>query len=210
LRQGRESFAGGTQTIQELTQRWNENEIADIPLRGHGTDAGCWHTGGRTTGASGFVIYDRTTYTQKPDLAPFGIKPITIVYSGPLWKNAENRLGMPDPNVIRALAVAAAATTGIASIDNESWRVAGVTAPGGIRKYQEMIRLFKQSAPTLRVGYFGFPLRNSTAAMLGSDSFQYKSWQAVNDDLRPIAQLSDVLVPLPIRLVGIRRTGRIP
>ncbi len=147
------------------------------------------------TRASEFVVYDGTTYAQKPDLANSGIRPITVIYSGSMWKNTEDRVSMPNSTVIRNLAVEAAATTGIAVVDNESWPVVGAPAPDSILKYQKMIRLFKQFAPSLTVGYYGFPVRNYTAPMLGSSSPQYKSWQALNDGLAPIAQLSDALFP---------------
>ena len=149
----------------------------------------------RTTQASGFAVYDGTTYAQKPDLTRFGLKQITIIYSASMWKDTESRLSLPASNVIRTLALEAAASTGIAVIDNESWSIVGAPASGSIQKYQKMIQLFRQSAPSLRVGYYGFPVRNYTAPMPRSNSLQYKSWQAINDGLRSITQLSDVLFP---------------
>jgi Hyaluronidase len=147
---------------------------------------------------SGFVVFDATFYAQKPDLAPFGLKPITIIYSASMWNNKEDRARVPESNVIRTLAIEASTSPGIAVIDIENWLLAGsaATVVDSIQKYQHTIRLFKQSAPSLRIGYYGVvPRGNYGDAVNGRSSPGYIAWQRANDRVAPIAHLADVLFP---------------
>ncbi len=152
----------------------------------------------RTALASGFVVYDGTLYVQKPDLTPFGLSPITVIYSAAMWNNTEDRLSIPDAKVIRALALQASRSTGIAVIDIENWSNVGFPAKvaDSVRKYQATIQLFKQSAPSLRLGYYGVvPIFNYRDAISGSNSAGYRAWQVTNNRVAPAAQEADVLFP---------------
>jgi Hyaluronidase len=148
--------------------------------------------------ASSFIVFDATFYAQKPDLRPFGLEPITIIYSASMWNNKEDRASVPDRNVIRALALQASASPGIAVIDIESWPLTGTaaTVAESIQKYQHTIQLFKQSAPSLKIGYYSVvPQRNYGDAVNGSGSRGYIAWQGANDRLASVARLADVLFP---------------
>jgi Hyaluronidase len=152
----------------------------------------------RTASASGFVAYDGTLYLQKPDLTPFGLSPITVIYSASMWNSAEDRLSVPNAKVIRTLALQARSSTGIAVVDIESWPNVGFPAKvaDSVQKYQATIQLFKQSAPSLRVGYYGVvPIFNYKDAISGSDSPGYRAWQATNSRIASAAQGADVLFP---------------
>jgi hypothetical protein len=152
----------------------------------------------RTALASKFVVYDGTLYLQKPDLTPFGFRPITVIYSASMWNSMEDRLSIPNAKVIRTLALQASTSTGIAVIDIESWPNVGFPAKvaDSVQKYQATTQLFKQSAPSLRVGYYGVvPIFNYKDAISGSDSPGYHAWQATNNRVASAAQAADVLFP---------------
>jgi hypothetical protein len=148
--------------------------------------------------ASGFVVFDATLYAQKPDLTPFGLRPITIIYSASMWNNTEDRASVPDWNVIRTLALEASTSPGIVVIDIENWPLTGSAAAvaESIQKYQHTIQFFKQSAPSLRIGYYSVvPRGNYGDAVNGSSSPGYIAWQGANDRLASIARFADVLFP---------------
>jgi Hyaluronidase len=154
--------------------------------------------GQRNALASGFVVYDGTLYVQKPDLTPFGLSPITVIYSAAMWNSMEDRLSIPNAKVIQTLALPASRSTGIAVIDIESWPIVGAPAKvaNSVQKYRATIQLFKQSAPSLRVGYYGVvPVWNYKSAILGSNSPEYHAWQNTTDRVASIAQAADVLFP---------------
>ncbi len=152
----------------------------------------------RATMASRFVIYDGTAYLHKPDLALFGVMPITVIYSGSLWKSMKAPIEIPDANTIHALALRARKSTGIAVMDIECWPVLGDPAAvaRGIHNYEGTLRLFKQASPTLRIGYYGVaPTWNYWIAIGAHDTAGYKLWQAENDRVAPVAAIADVLFP---------------
>src|SRR5579862_1996204 len=109
--------------------------------------------------AQGFVVFDGTLYQSKPNLTQFGVKPITIIYTASLWNNAADRDKVPDPNVIRPLALQAGQSTGIAVIDIEHWKLEGDSAADNVQKYVKTLQLFHQSAPSLKVGLYGVAAR---------------------------------------------------
>jgi hypothetical protein len=147
---------------------------------------------------SRFIVYDGTLYLHKPDLTRFGVTRITVIDSGSMWNNTENRHSIPDANVIHTLARDAKSSTGIAVIDIESWPVVGTPSEvsDSVQKYRRTIQLFKQASPSLKVGYYGVvPVWNYWKAILGSDSPEYRAWQATSDRVASIAQAADVLFP---------------
>jgi Hyaluronidase len=152
----------------------------------------------RTVLTHGFVVYDGTLYMHKPDLTLLGLSPITVIYSSSMWNSTEDRNNIPDAKVIQTLARQASRSTGIAVIDIENWPNIGF--PGkvadSVQKYQATVQLFKQSAPSLRVGYYGVvPIFNYRDAIRGSDSLWYSAWQATNNRVASAAQAADVLFP---------------
>ena len=135
----------------------------------------------RTTLAPGFVVYDGTLYMQKPDLTHFGLSPITVIYSSSMWNSTEDRLSIPNAKVVHTLALTARRSTGIAVIDIENWPNIGFPAKvaDSVQKYQATIKLFKRSAPSLRVGYYGVvPIFNYRDAIREISSPGYSAWQA--------------------------------
>jgi hypothetical protein len=152
----------------------------------------------RTVLTHGFVVYDGTLYMHKPDLTLLGLSPITVIYSSSMWNSTEDRLSIPNAKVVQTLALNASRSTGIAVIDIENWPNIGFPAKvaDSVQKYQATIQLFKQAAPSLRVGYYGVvPVWNYKSAILGSNSPEYRAWQNTTDRVASIAQAADVLFP---------------
>jgi hypothetical protein len=134
-----------------------------------------------------FPVFDGTLYQGKPQLP---LKPITIIYSGDLWKDM-NRDNIPDAATIAALAKKAEAS-GIGVIDVEHWPLDQT----GLPKYQSLLQQFKKADPSVKFGYYGeVPIRDYWNALKGSEMPQYKSWQARNNTVVPIAQQANVLFP---------------
>ena len=145
-----------------------------------------------------FLVFDGTLYTGKPDLSLFGLKSITIVYSSSMWGKSRDWRNPPEAGTIRAIATRADRSTGIAVLDIENWPLTGdpSTVAASVSKYRRTIQLFKQAAPSLKVGYYGVvPVRNYWDAIGGKYSPKHREWQTWNDNASSISDLEDILFP---------------
>jgi hypothetical protein len=134
-----------------------------------------------------FPVYDGTLYQGKPQLP---LKPITIIYSGNMWRDM-NRDNIPDAATIAALAKNAE-TSGIGVIDVEHWPVDQT----GIPKYVSLLQQFKKDDPKVKFGYYAqVPMRDYWRAIRGEGTAPYKAWQQQNASTEPIAQLCDIIFP---------------
>ena len=134
-----------------------------------------------------FPIFDGTLYQGKPQLP---LKPITIIYSGDLWKGA-NRENIPDVATIANLAKKAQAT-GIGVIDVEHWPMDQT----GFGKYESLLQEFKRVGPRVKFGFYGIvPIRNYWGAIQGKGKPGYLEWQKKNAGAEPIGQTSDIIFP---------------
>lgn len=147
-----------------------------------------------------FPVFDATNFAQEPDLSQYGLKRMPVVYPAYMWDSKEPSVqtSLPDRNRVNAFAQLAAQSSNIVVIDIEQWPLAGdsATVTASITKLQTVIRWFKAPAPSMKVGFYGFPpLRDYWNSIQEAGSARYQSWQTKNDALAPIAQLSDVLFP---------------
>ncbi len=145
-----------------------------------------------------FVVFDGLLYRAKPDLTQFGLTPLTVVYSGVMWKKQSDQVHPPDADTVLKLATQASKSTGIAALDIECWPLNGdpSVVAASIQKYRQTLKLFKQAAPSLKVGYYGVaPMRDYYDSLAGRGSPKYKTWQAGNDLVSSIAKDEDVLFP---------------
>lgn len=147
-----------------------------------------------------FPVFDAMGFSQKPNLRDYGIKPITVAYSGFLFEGGkipEDLATLPDRSRIIAIDQIAAQSTDTLVIDIEHWPLIGDPAivADSIRKYETVIKWFKMST-TSKVGYYSIvPVRNYWAAVQAKDSPEYKAWQKSNDNMAPVAQLADIFFP---------------
>jgi hypothetical protein len=147
-----------------------------------------------------FSIFDATDFAQKPDLSQYGLKRIPVVYPAYMWDSKEESVqtNLPERNRVNAFARLAAQSSNILVVDIEQWPVEGdpQTVAASVGKLQTVIQWFKSPAPSMKVGFYGFPpLRDYWDSIQPEGSPRYKSWQANNERLAPIAKLSDVLFP---------------
>jgi hypothetical protein len=152
-----------------------------------------------TAPQANFVVFDGTLYQAKPDLGQFGVKPITVLYQASMWPGGSgDPQSVPDADVVRALALKASQSTGIAVVDIEQWQVTGdpATVAQSLDKYQQTLQMFQQAAPSLQVGYYSVaPIRDYWSPIDGPQSPNYLAWQQENDTVAPIAKQANALFP---------------
>jgi hypothetical protein len=146
-----------------------------------------------------FLVFDATLYKTKPNLAQFGLTPISVEYPGVLWPaTSPDMQNVPDATVVQKLAAGANQSAGLAVVDIEQWSVVGdpATVAESVAKYQQTLQMFQQDAPSLQFGYYAIaPIRNYWDVMAGPQSAGYLAWQQENDAVAPIAQQADALFP---------------
>jgi hypothetical protein len=152
-----------------------------------------------TAPQSKFVVFDGTLYQAKPDMEQLGVKPITVLYQASMWPaKSGDPQSVPDADVVRALALQASQSTGIAVVDIEQWQLAGdpATVAQSLDKYQQTLQMFQQAAPSLQVGYYSVaPIRDYWSPIDGAQSPNYLAWQQQNNAVAPIAKQANALFP---------------
>lgn len=152
-----------------------------------------------TAPQANFVVFDATLYQGKPSAAQLGMKPITVLYQASMWPGkSDDPQSVPNADVVRALALKASQSGGIAVVDIEQWQVTGdpsATAQS-VDKYQQTLQMFQQAAPSLQVGYYSVaPIRDYWSPIDGTQSSNYLAWQQQNNTVAPIAQAANALFP---------------
>ncbi len=146
-----------------------------------------------------FVVFDGTLYKGKPNAAQTGMTPITVLYQASLWpKNAGDPQSVPSADVVKALALQASQSTGIAVVDIEQWQVTGdpTTVAQSVDKYQETLQMFQDAAPSLQLGYYSVaPIRDYWSPIDGPESPNYLAWRQQNNAVAPIARQASALFP---------------
>jgi hypothetical protein len=146
-----------------------------------------------------FVVFDGTLYQGKPSSAQLGMKPITVLYQASIWPGkSDDPQSVPDADVVRALALKANQSGGIAVVDIEQWQVTGdpSTTAQSVDKYEQTLQMFQQAAPSLQVGYYSVaPVRDYWSPIDGPQSPNYLAWQQENNTVAPIAQEANALFP---------------
>jgi hypothetical protein len=147
-----------------------------------------------------FPVFDATGFTQKPDLAQYGLKRIMVVYPNLMWEGNKvpDATSLPDKSRITAFAQLANQSTGILVIDIEHWPLTGdpATVAESVKKYQTVIDWFKAPAPGLRIGLYGvLPIRDYWRAIQERNLPGYAAWQKENDNLTSITPHVDILFP---------------
>jgi Hyaluronidase len=146
-----------------------------------------------------FVVFDGTLYQGKPSSSQLGMKPITVLYQASMWPGKSgDPQSVPNADVVRALALKASQSGGIAVVDIEQWQVTGdpATVAQSIDKYQETLQIFQQAAPSLQVGYYSVaPIRDYWSPIDGTQSSNYLAWQQQNNTVAPVAQQANALFP---------------
>jgi hypothetical protein len=144
-----------------------------------------------------FLVFDGTMYRNKPDLLAYGVQPINITYAGKFWPSGPPGDQLPDHNVIREIALSAAARGQPVVLDIEHWRLnTEAQSLENLPKYIAVLNRFRSHASGLRVGYFGMlPLPDYGRGSMALGFLRYKAWQSENDRLKPLAAVVDAMFP---------------
>ena len=109
--------------------------------------------------AADFVARDATRYAANPNLAPYGLKDIVVAYESSLWPAGANRT-YPDLNFIRNTYIPKIRSQNpdVVVIDIERWKLTATTTAtdwnANINKLKQVISVFRQEMPTVKVGYY--------------------------------------------------------
>lgn len=148
-----------------------------------------------------FEVLDGTLYRSKPDLSSLGFKPLKIIYVsefGKDWSSGPTKMQLPPEDVVKQVARTAAATESLVVIDIEHWPLAGSPSlvQESLDKYRRIATWFHEAASTMEIGFFGIVPRAAYGwSLKGADSWEYQSWQQVNEALAPLAEKVDVMFP---------------
>jgi hypothetical protein len=154
-------------------------------------------------GAADFVARDATRYPGNPDLAPYGLKDIVVAYESSLWPVGANRTN-PDLNFIRNTYIPKIRKQNpdVIVIDIERWKLnANTTAAdwnANINKLKQVISVFRQEMPTVKLGYYLLmPERNWLASCGDPRKIPTRTaqWHARNVKLQPLADVVDIIFP---------------
>lgn len=146
-----------------------------------------------------FMVFDGTLYTGKPDLAIYGIRPISIAYTGQFgtrwYKNPDN---LPDKSIVERVAGEAKVKNIPVVIDIEHWPLDRDSnqVSASLSKYMTVLQWFKEAAPGLAMGYYGAPpLRDYWKSLKSPTSKEWASFAKENDQLRPLSNAVDIIFP---------------
>lgn len=154
-------------------------------------------------GAKEFKIYDGTLYQNKPDMREYGIVEIPMVYVSKIWKgwkdmNSKQRSALPQRAVVREIAKSVNPSDGSVIVNVEHWniRAKGSELQENVTKYVQLLEWFKQDNPKVKWGYFARPpVRDYNRSILGPEHYKYRRWQRMNDGLKPLAEVVDIIYP---------------
>jgi hypothetical protein len=147
-----------------------------------------------------FPVFDATGFAHKPDLTPYGLTRIMVVYPNFMWEGNKvpDATSLPDHSRITTFAQLANQTTGAVVIDIEHWPVVGDAAAvaESVKKYQTVLQWFKTSAPGVSLGLYGvLPIRDYWRAIQAQGLSGYAAWHKQDDSLASIAPFVDLLFP---------------
>jgi len=147
---------------------------------------------------SRFHVFNAIGARGTPDLAPYGLEKINLVYASAIWMGADMTVPPADSNVLKVAGDATALDV-LTCLDVEQWRVdqrntPSATVDTGVQYYEVLAQSFAVGAPGIPFGYYGFPpIRQVNVAAPGTPAFV--AWQQANDRIRPIVGAVNVAFP---------------
>jgi hypothetical protein len=153
--------------------------------------------------AADFVARDATRYAENPNLAPYGLKDITVVYEPSLWPSGADRT-YPDLNFIRNVYIPKLKSKNpdVLVIDIERYHFNSDTTAAewtaNINKLKSVISVFRQEMPNLKLGYYLLLPQRNWLAPCGDPkkvASRTATWQENNLKLKPLADVVDIIVP---------------
>ncbi|MFM8331388.1 MAG: hypothetical protein ACKN9T_06840 [Candidatus Methylumidiphilus sp.] len=145
-----------------------------------------------------FKVFDGLLFVNKPDLSPYGIKPIKIAYQAQLWKDGQDISKMPDllriKNAVNQLDI----KNSILVIDVEHWLVTepnGEYNPENLAKQLQLLATFRKLSPSTQFGNYGIPYPDYWRASNSKGPEQAAQWRIENDRMQAIVDQQDIVMP---------------
>jgi hypothetical protein len=154
-------------------------------------------------GAADFVARDATRYPGNPNLAPYGLKDIVVAYESSLWPAGADRT-YPDLNFIRNTYIPKVRKSNpdVLVIDIERWKFKATTTAtewnANINKLKQVISVFRQEMPTVKLGYYLLMPERNWLAPCGDPTkaaTRTTQWHDRNLRLKPLADAVDIIFP---------------
>lgn len=145
-----------------------------------------------------FVFFDGMLYKNKPSLAAYHIRPITILYESRLFVANQPPAAAPPEAIVRSLAYELRASPDPVILDIERWPLKGdgTTVQSTVAKFLSVLSWGKDEAPSVLFGVYGtVPVPDYWRAIRDPASVEYRSWQQDNDRLEGISSRVDALFP---------------
>lgn len=154
---------------------------------------------GENFSESEFKVFDSIQLLNKPDLTKYGLYPIALFDFSNLWKKTDDKNQLPNKtNLLNLVQGAIQKGRSVICLDIEHWPLTGSSeqVADTVTKMSTIIKWIKSTYPEVQVGFYGtLPIRNYWRAIKGPDSDEYKSWQKENDQLKPLADVVDIVFP---------------
>lgn len=145
-----------------------------------------------------FVVFDATLYKNKPSLAAYHVRPLTILYESSLFVANQPPAAMPPAAIVRSLAYELRASPDPVVLDIERWPLKGdgMAVQSTVAKFLSVLSWVKDEAPAIPFGLYGtVPIPDYWRAIRDPASAEYRSWQQDNDRLEGISNRADALFP---------------
>lgn len=145
-----------------------------------------------------FVVFDATLYKDKPSLAAYHVRPLTILYESRLFVANQPPASMPPEAIVRSLAYELRASPDPVVLDIERWPLTGdaMAVPSTVAKYLSLLSWVTAEAPAVSFGLYGtVPIPDYFRAASDPMSPQFLAWRTDNDRLAQIVDHVDALYP---------------
>jgi hypothetical protein len=147
-----------------------------------------------------FLVFDAIGYKNKPDLRPYGLHPLNLIYANRLVSRdpSDPSAVLPDDSKISQAASQCLAQPAVpVTLDIESWSYKKDSITGTVSRFVQVLRTFKAANPASPVGYYGVVPNNRFAwkNIQPEGSPKFLAWQQLNVWLDPVARQVDLLFP---------------
>ena len=145
-----------------------------------------------------FVVFDATLYKNKPSLAAYHVRPLTMLYESRLFVANQPPTAVPSEVIVRSLAYELRASPDPVVLDIERWPLTGdgLAVPSTVAKYLSVLSWVKGEAPAVPFGLYGtVPIPDYWRAASDPMSPQFLAWRRDNDRLAQIVDHVDALYP---------------